>query len=80
MTQLAKYVKEMRRQFGLTQVDLSHKSGVGLRFVRELEQGKSTLRLDKVNQVLALFGAEMTPAKMNAGDIDKMARKMSIPD
>ena len=50
MTQLAKYVKEMRKQFGLTQVDLSQKSGVGLRFVRELEQGKETLRLDKVNQ------------------------------
>lgn len=63
MTQLAKYVKEMRKQFGLTQVDLSQKSGVGLRFVRELEQGKQTLRLDKVNQVLAMFGAEMTPTK-----------------
>lgn len=64
MIQLAKYVKEMRRQFGLTQVDLSLKSGVGLRFVRELEQGKTTLRLDKVNQVLALFGAGMTPTKV----------------
>ena len=64
MTQLAKYVKEMRKQFGLTQVDLSQKSGVGLRFVRELEQGKKTLRLDKVNQLLALFGAEMAPVKM----------------
>lgn len=64
MTQLAKYVKEKRKQFGLTQVALSQKSGVGLRFVRELEQGKVTLRLDKVNQVLALFGAEMTPAKI----------------
>lgn len=64
MTQLAKFVKEMRKQFGLTQVDLSQKSGVGLRFVRELEQGKQTLRLDKVNQVLGLFGAEMTPAKI----------------
>lgn len=63
MTQLAKYVKEMRKQYGLTQVDLSQKSGVGLRFVRELEQGKESLRLDKVNQVLALFGATMTPAK-----------------
>ncbi len=63
MTQLAKYVKEMRKQYRLTQVDLSQKSGVGLRFVRELEQGKETLRLDKVNQVLALFGAMMTPAK-----------------
>lgn len=59
------YVKEMRKQFGLTQVDLSQKSGVGLRFVRELEQGKETLRLDKVNQVLALFGAVMTPGKIS---------------
>lgn len=64
MTQLAKYVKEMRKTFGLTQVDVSQKSGVGLRFVRELEQGKTTLRLDKVNQVLALFGSEMAPAKI----------------
>lgn len=45
--------------FNLTQVDLAEKSGVGLRFVRELEQGKPTLRLDKVNQVLALFGHEL---------------------
>ena len=55
---LAKYVKEMRKQYELTQVDLSEKSGVGLRFIRELEQGKQTLRLDKVNQVLNLFGNE----------------------
>ncbi len=63
MTQLSKYVKERRKEYGLTQVDLSQKSGVGLRFVRELEQGKETLRLDKINQVLALFGAEMLPGK-----------------
>lgn len=63
MTPLSKYVKEMRKEYGLTQVDLSQKSGVGLRFVRELEQGKETLRLDKVNQVLALFGTEMLPGK-----------------
>ena len=56
---LSSYVKEMRKQFGLTQVDLAEKSGVGLRFVRELEQGKETLRLDKVNQVLLLFGQEI---------------------
>lgn len=61
MNRLAKYVKAKRKEFGLSQVELSQKSGVGLRFVRELEQGKETLRLDKVNQVLALFGAEMTP-------------------
>ncbi len=58
---LSSYVKEMRKQFGLTQVDLAEKSGVGLRFVRELEQGKETLRLDKVNQVLLLFGQEIGP-------------------
>ena len=58
---LSSYVKEMRKQFGLTQVDLASKSGVGLRFVRELEQGKETLRLDKVNQVLLLFGQEIGP-------------------
>lgn len=58
---LSTYVKEMRRQFSLTQVDLAAKSGVGLRFLRELEQGKETLRLDKVNQVLMLFGHEVGP-------------------
>ncbi|MDE6279154.1 MAG: helix-turn-helix transcriptional regulator [Paramuribaculum sp.] len=63
MTELSKYVKEKRKEFGLTQVELSQKSGVGLRFLRELEQGKETLRLDKVNQVLKLFGAEMLPGK-----------------
>ena len=65
MTNLAKYIKAKRKEFGLTQVDLSQKSGVGLRFVREMEQGKETLRLDKVNQVLALFGAEMAPMNLS---------------
>lgn len=55
----------MRKQYDLTQIDLSEKAGVGLRFVRELEQGKQTLRMDKVNQILILFGAELTPAPMD---------------
>ena len=58
-TTLSKYVKTMRKQYNLTQVELSEKSGVGLRLVRELEQGKQTLRLDKVNQILNLFGSEV---------------------
>lgn len=58
-TTLSKFVKAMRKQYHLTQIDLSEKSGVGLRFVRELEQGKQTLRLDKVNRVLNLFGSEI---------------------
>ena len=56
---LSEYVKQMRKEHNLTQVELSEKSGVGLRFVRELEQGKQTLRLDKENQVLSLFGTEV---------------------
>ena len=52
-TTLSQYVKAMRKQYNLTQIDLSEESGVGLRFVRELEQGKQTLRLDKVNQILS---------------------------
>jgi y4mF family transcriptional regulator len=60
-TVLSQFVKEMRKKYRLTQIDLSRKSGVGLRFVRELEQGKTTLRIDKVNQVLDLFGAECQP-------------------
>lgn len=61
---LALFVKEMRKRFGLTQVDLAAKAGVGLRFIRELEQGKETLRIDKVNQVLALFGHEVGPVPL----------------
>lgn len=60
---IAQFVKEKRKSLKLTQVDLAEKSGVGLRFVRELEQGKKTLRLDKVNQVLDLFGCELGPVR-----------------
>ena len=62
---LSEYVKQMRKQYNLTQVDLSEKSGVGLRFVRELERGKQSLRLDKVNQILNLFGSEVGVVAMN---------------
>lgn len=65
-TQLSATIKSLRKQYGLTQEDLSLKSGVGLRFVRELEQGKTTLRLDKVNQLLDLFNYEMTPTIKNS--------------
>lgn len=59
---LIAFVKERRRSLGLTQKDLADRAGVGLRFIRDLEQGKASLRLDKVNQVLALFGHRMQPA------------------
>lgn len=68
-TILSTYVKEMRKQYNLTQMDLSEKSGVGIRFVRELEQGKQTLRLDKVNQLLNLFGAEVGAVPITKSDL-----------
>lgn len=68
-TALARFVKEQRKMYHLTQVDLSEKSGVGLRFVRDLEQGKTSLRMDKVNQVLDMFGAELGPVKKERGDL-----------
>ena len=59
MKNLSTTVKMLRKQYNLTQEELSLKSGVGLRFVRDLEQGKETLRLDKVNQLLDFFNYEM---------------------
>ena len=58
-TSISEFIKEKRKQLKLTQPDLAERAGVGLRFVRELEQGKQTVRLDKVNQVLALFGSTL---------------------
>ena len=64
MNKIAKYVKDQRRQLGLTQEEFAMRSGLGLRFVRELEQGKETVRMDKVNQALAMFGMEAVPGKI----------------
>jgi y4mF family transcriptional regulator len=62
---LASFVKVKRKAVNLTQPELAAKAGVGLRFLRELEQGKQSLRLDKVNQVLRLFGHEVGPVPAN---------------
>ena len=62
-TKLSMVVKALRKEYGLTQEDLAMKAGVGLCFVRNLEQGKSSLRMDKVNQLLDLFNYELTATK-----------------
>ena len=61
---LGEYIRAKRKQHSLTQVELAERSGVGIRFVRELEKGKLTVQLDKVNQVLGLFGETLKPAKI----------------
>lgn len=63
MNPIAKFVKKSRKEAGLTQEEFAMRSGLGLRFVRDLEQGKATVRMDKVNVALGMFGMEAAPAR-----------------
>ncbi len=63
MNTIAKLIKQKRREAGLTQEEFAIRSGLGLRFIRELEQGKETVRMDKVNQALAMFGMKAVPGR-----------------
>ncbi len=63
MNNIATYIKNERKKAGLTQEEFAIRAGLGLRFVRDLEQGKETVRMDKVNQALAMFGMEAVPGK-----------------
>ena len=63
MSNIGDYIKQERKRVGLTQEEFAIRSGLGIRFVRELERGKETVRLDKVNQALAMFGKEAVPGK-----------------
>ncbi len=65
---IAEFVKKARKEAGLTQEEFAMRSGLGLRFVRDLEQGKPTVRLDKVNQALAMFEMEAGPVKIREKD------------
>lgn len=67
-TEIINLVKSRRKQLGITQKDLAERAGVGLRFVRDLEQGKESLQINKVNQVLALFGYKIGPVKISNRD------------
>ena len=63
MNPIAKFIKENRKAGGLTQEEFAIGSGLGLRFVRELEQGKETVRMDKVNAALAMFNMQAVPGR-----------------
>jgi len=71
---LSEFVKLKRNNSKLTQPELAEKAGVGVRFVRDLEQGKLTLRMDKVNQVLQLFGHELGPLKTSLNDMNQQLK------
>ena len=63
MNRIAEFIKTNRKAAGLTQEEFAIRSGLGLRFVRELEQGKPTVRMDKVNIALAMFDMEAVPGR-----------------
>ena len=65
MNTIAQFVKLRRKEAGLTQEEFAMRSGLGLRFVRDLEQGKETVRMDKVNQALAMFGMKAVPGRID---------------
>lgn len=68
MNDLSEFVREKRKSLNMTQPELAEKAGTGLRFIRDVEQGKKTLRMDKVNQVLSLFGYKLAPVKQERGE------------
>lgn len=63
MNKIAQFIRANRKAAGLTQEEFAMRSGLGLRFVRELEQGKETVRMDKVNVALAMFDSEAVPGR-----------------
>ena len=63
MNKIAAFIKENRKSAGLTQEEFAMRSGLGLRFIRELEQGKETVRMDKVNVALSMFDMEAVPGR-----------------
>ena len=63
MNKIAVFIRQQRKAAGLTQEEFALRSGLGLRFVRELESGKESVRMDKVNQALAMFGMEAVPGR-----------------
>lgn len=69
MNAISEYIKINRKAAGLTQEEFALRSGLGLRFVRELEQGKETVRMDKVNQALAMFGMEAVPGRKTTDEV-----------
>ena len=69
MRTLSEFVKQRRKDVKLTQEEFAQRTGVALTVIRKIEQGKSNLNLDKVNQILAMFGHELAP--VNSKDIQK---------
>lgn len=73
---IAQFRRDSRKKANLTQVELSDITGLGLRFIRELEQGKSNLMLSKVNQLLLFFGHKLFPTPLSKLEREKLAGEL----
>ena len=80
MNKIAEFIKQKRKEARLTQEEFAIRSGLGLRFVRELEQGKATVRMDKVNQALAMFGMEAVPGRKGYTNVQAEVPKAEMSD
>jgi len=61
---LAEFVKQKRKEAGLTQEEFADRAGIALTVIRKIEQGKSNLNLEKANYVLKMFGHELAPVSI----------------
>lgn len=57
-TELGQWIRKQRKAQRLTQLELAATAGVGIRFIRELEQGKESCHLGKTLAVIQMLGAE----------------------
>lgn len=73
---IAQFIRERRKEVNLTQVELSDITGLGLRFIREIEQGKSNLMLSKINQLLLFFGHKLSPTPLTKLDREKLSQEL----
>jgi len=64
MQKIIEFIRNKRKELNLTQEDLAKRAGVGLRFIRDLEQGKESLKTDTLNKVLKLFGKTLGPVDL----------------
>jgi len=66
MKAVDQFVKDKRKETRLTQQELAEKAGVALTVIRKIEQRKGNLNLEKVNQVLRMFGHVLAPVSIKA--------------
>ncbi|MBO3097598.1 type II toxin-antitoxin system Y4mF family antitoxin [Gelidibacter pelagius] len=64
MEELAEFVKKRRKEVNLTQEEFADRAGVALTVIRKIEQNKTNLNLEKVNQVLKMFGHQLVPVRI----------------